>query len=147
MDPEEHKPAPDHPEDKHVIADYYEGVQQLELDSAEARIKKARNAIFAIAILQLLSEMIGMSMANTFTLSAMLVSLGIAAIFVGLALLTKKQPLTAILIALFLFLGLWTFAIIVVGTEQIYRGILVRGYHFVFSHHRYQTCTRGRKDS
>jgi hypothetical protein len=132
MDQDEPKPAPESQEDQNVIAEYYEGVQRIELDSAEGRIRKARNAIFAIAIIQLISELIGFSMTNTFTLSALLVSLGIAAIFVGLAFLTKKQPLTAILIALGLFLGLWTFAIIVVGPEQLYRGILVRGIILYF---------------
>ena len=69
MDQDENKPAPESQDDQHVIAEYYEGVQRLELDTAEGRIRKARNAIFAIAILQLISELLGMSMANTFTLS------------------------------------------------------------------------------
>ena len=55
-----------------------------------------------------------------------LVSLLISAIFTGLAFLTKQQPMTAIIIALVLFLGIWVLTIVLTGPEQIYRGLLVR---------------------
>ena len=40
--------------------------------------------------------------------------------------LTKKQPLTAIIIALVLFSGLWISDIVLAGPENIYKGIVVR---------------------
>ncbi|MBN8673049.1 MAG: hypothetical protein J0L56_02880 [Chitinophagales bacterium] len=62
-----------------------------------------------------------------FQMEVLLFSLVVSGIFAGLGFLTKKQPMTAIIIALILFLGLWIFTIIVIGPEQIYKGILVRG--------------------
>jgi hypothetical protein len=132
MDQDQPNPPPNPEEDKNAIADYYEGYQKLELGSAEARIKKARNAIFAIAVVFLVSELIGMAAADALTTAGLVITAGIAAIFVGLGFLTKKQPLTAILIALVLFVGLWILAIIVTGPEQIYKGILVRGIIIYF---------------
>jgi hypothetical protein len=132
MDQDQPNLPPNPEEDKNAIADYYEGYQKLELGSAEARIKKARNAIFAIAIVFLVSELIGMAAAHALTTAGIVITAGIAAIFVGLGFLTKKQPLTAILIALILFVGLWILAIIVTGPEQIYKGILVRGIIIYF---------------
>jgi hypothetical protein len=132
MDQNENTPPINPEQNKDVISDYYEGYQHLELQSAETQIRKSRNAIFAIAVVMLLGDIITMAASSAFTTTGLLISIGISAVFVGLALLTKKQPLTAILIALVLFLGLWIFALIVLGPEQIYKGIIVRGIILYF---------------
>ena len=84
------------------------------------------------ATLLFISDLITMTVSNTFDITALMISLAIAAVFVGLAFLTKKKPLTAILIALALFIALWVLTIIVLGQQQIYRGILVRGIIIYF---------------
>lgn len=119
-------------EPENVITDYLHGYQELELQSAENKVKKARNAIFAIAIIFLVSDLIIMGMSDTFTTVGLTISIAVSAVFVGLAFLTKKQPLTAILVALALFAGVWILNIIVVGPDQIYKGILVRGIILYF---------------
>jgi hypothetical protein len=73
-----------------------------------------------------------MAASDIFTVTAFVISLAIAAIFVGLAFLTSKKPLTAILIALALFIALWILDVAVIGLQQIYRGILVRGIIIYF---------------
>ena len=132
MDQPEINPVPEQEPNQNVISDYYEGYQKLELQSAENQLRKTRNAIFAIAIILFISDLITMGISDTFDITTLMVSLVIAAIFVGLAFLTKKKPLTAILIALTLFIALWIFTIAVVGPQQIYRGILVRGIIIYF---------------
>ena len=114
-------------EPESVVADYLQGYQQLELNAAENNLRKARNAIFAIAVLLLIGDLISMAGSGGFQMEIFLFSLAVSGVFVGLGFLTKKQPMTAIIIALILFLGLWIFTIIVIGPEQIYKGILVRG--------------------
>lgn len=114
-------------EPENVVADYLHGYQQLELSAAETNLRKARNAIFAIAGLLLLGDLISMAGAGGFQIEIFLISLAVSGVFVGLGFLTKKQPMTAIITALILFIGLWVFAIVALGPEQIYRGILVRG--------------------
>ena len=125
MEPTEN-PSSDQQQDQNVISDYYQGYQKLELQSAETEIKKARNAIIAIAVLIILGNLIVMAANNSFTSLGIIIMLGIAAIFTGLAFLTKKQPLTAIIIALVLFSGLWISDIVLAGPENIYKGIVVR---------------------
>jgi uncharacterized membrane protein len=112
-------------EPESVVADYLQGYQQLELNAAESNLRKARNAIFAIAALLLIGDLISMAGSDGFQMEVLLFSLVVSGIFVALGFLTKKQPMTAIIIALILFLGLWIFTIIVIGPEQIYRGIIV----------------------
>ena len=119
-------------EPQNVISDYLEGYQQLELQSAEKNLKKARNAIFAIAALILIGNLILMGVSDSFTTIGLVIALLSAGIFVGLAFLTKKMPLTAVIIALILFAGLWLLDIVVVGTEYIFKGLLVKGIIIYF---------------
>ena len=125
MEPNE-TPSSDQPQDQNVISDYYQGYQKLELQSAETEIKKARNAIIAIAVLIIIGNLIVMASSNSFTTLGIIIMLGIAAVFTGLAFLTKKQPLTAIIIALVLFIGLWVSDIVLAGIENLYQGIVVK---------------------
>jgi len=115
-----------------VISDYYEGYQQLELQSAEHRVKKARNAIYAVAALTIIGSLIMMGVGDTFTPEGLIIVLVIAGIFFGLGLFTKKQPLTSIIIALVLYVGLWIFDIVALGAEMIYKGIIVKGIILYF---------------
>jgi hypothetical protein len=123
---------PDKNESQDVVSDYLEGYQQLELQSAENNLKKTRNAIFAIAALVLVGNLIIMGAGEGFTTIGITVALVVTAIFVGLAFLTKKMPLTAIIIALVLFVGLWILDIVVVGAEYLFKGLLVRGIIIYF---------------
>lgn len=117
------------PEEKKedVIADYYEGVKDLEMQGYETGIKKARNTLFVTAGLVFLSEMIGASVQGI-PVTALLV--GIAAVeaglFVALGFWTKTKPFTAIIVGLILFIGLWVLTIALTSTEAIYKGILVK---------------------
>lgn len=132
MDQSETNPISNPETNQNIISDYYEGYQKLELQSAENQLRKTRNAIFAIAALLFIGDLITMATSDQFDLTTLITSLVIAAIFIGLAFLTKKKPLTAILIALVLFIALWVLTIVVIGPEQIYRGILVRGIIIYF---------------
>jgi hypothetical protein len=132
MDQSEKNPASEEEQNQNIISDYYEGYQRLELQSAENQLKKTRNAIFAIAALLFISDLIIMARSDIFDITTLILSLAIAAVFVALAFLTKKKPLTAVLIALGLFIALWVLTIAFVGPEQIYRGMLVRGIIIYF---------------
>ena len=110
-----------------VISDYVEGYHQLALQSAETQLKKTRNAIYVVAVLILAGNLIIMAISGTFTIPGFIIVLVMAGVFAGLALFTKKQPLTAVIIALLLYAGLWVFDIIQLGPEMIYKGIVVKG--------------------
>ena len=121
---EENIPNKNEPES--VISDYLEGYNQLELQSAENNLKKTRNAIFVIAALVLIGNLIMMAVSDTFTTLGLVIALLIAGVFIGLAFMTKKQPLGSVIIALVLFVALWVMDIVVLGPEYIIKGIIVK---------------------
>jgi len=134
---EENIPNKNEPES--VISDYLEGYNQLELQSAENNLKKARNAIFAIAGLLLISSLIMMAVSDSFTTVGVIIALLAAGVFVGLGFMTKKQPLGSVIVALILFVALWVIDIVVLGPEYIIRGIIVKAIiiYFLVSGVRY----------
>lgn len=121
------EPLPLKNESENVIADYLEDSNQLELQAAENNLKKARNAIFVIAALILIGNLLVMAMSDTFTTLGLAIALVIAGIFVGLGFMTKKQPLGSVIVALVLFVALWVVDIVELGTDYIYKGIVVKG--------------------
>ena len=110
------------PPKENEIADYFEGVKKLELEGYETGIKKARNALFITAGLVLLAEVISLATSgiplSPFLIGFIVVEVGI---FVALGFWTKTQPLTAIIIGLLAFLGLWIFTIVATDSSAIYK--------------------------
>ena len=119
--------TPNQNQEENVLSDYLEGYQHLELQSAENNLRKARNAIFVIAGLLLLSSLILMGASDNFSPIGIAIAVIGPGIFIALGFLTKKQPLTSIIIALVLFVGLWISDIVLIGPEYIIKGILIKG--------------------
>jgi len=119
--------TPNQNQEENVLSDYLEGYQQLDLQSAENNVKKARNAIFVIAGLLLISFLVTMGVSDSFTPVGITIAIIASGIFVALGFLTKKQPLGSIIIALVLFIGIWVSDIVLIGPEYIIKGILVKG--------------------
>jgi hypothetical protein len=127
MSENEQKP-PVTPESENPIADYYEGVKQLEIQGHETGIKKARTALFVTAGLLLLGELLTAGLQNIHITPLIIgIALFEAGIFVGLALWTKTKPYTAIIVGLIIFIGFWVLAIITSDDGSgIYKGIIVK---------------------
>lgn len=109
------------------IADYYDGLKELEMQGLEAGVRKARNALFVTAGLMLVGELISVALAGL-ALTPVLIGIALteAAIFAGLAIWTNKKPYTAIIVGLVVFIGLWIVAIIGAGFKGAIGGIIVR---------------------
>lgn len=114
------------------ISDYYSGYQQLELQSAETEIRKARNALLVVAALTLILNLIVLGQADALSGTPLLITIGVSAIFAGLAFWTKQQPLSAIIVALVLYVGLWIFDIAVLGPERLIKGIIFKAIIIYF---------------
>ncbi len=124
--------TPTTPPEENVVSNYYEGYQELELQAAQNQVRKARNALFVVAGLTLVVNLISLNSSNSLSGLPLIFALLISAIFAGLAFLTKVQPFTAIIIALVVFVGLWVLDIAVISVEYIWRGILFRGIIIYF---------------
>ena len=117
--------VPEKKEDE--IAEYFEGVKKLEIEGYETGIKKARNALFVTAGLFLVGEIINIVGSGlTLTPLAIIIIAVEVGFFVALGFWTKTQPLTAIIIGLIVFVGLWILTRIVSDETAIYKGIIVK---------------------
>lgn len=120
-------PQPDAEKKEDAIADYYEGMKELEKQGHEAGIKKARTALYVTAVLVFASELIGASLSNI-EITPLIIGIALVegGIFAALAYWTKKKPYSAILIGLILFILLWGVGVYFAGVENIAKGIIVK---------------------
>ncbi|MDP4264704.1 MAG: hypothetical protein Q8941_19410 [Bacteroidota bacterium] len=132
MDQDENKEHHQNDTEKDIISDYYQGYQELELQSAETQVKKARNALFVVAGLTLVVNLVLLGNQDQLDSFQLVFVLVLTAIFTGLGFLTKKQPFTAIIIGLVIYVGLWILDIIVLGSEQLIRGFLFKAIIIYF---------------
>jgi len=120
-------PAGPSSQEKSEIADYYDGLKQLEMHGYETGVKKARTALFVTAVLIFAGELISVAMTGL-PLTGLVIGIALieAGIFVGLAFWTKTKPHMAIIAGLIVFVGLWLLAIALSGFQAAYSGIIVR---------------------
>jgi hypothetical protein len=112
---------------ENAISDYYDGVRELEIQGYESGVKRARIVLFVTAGLMLVGELLSAFIYNiTMTPTLIGIVLVESAFFVGLALLTRRKPYTAIMIGLIVFIGLWVLAIIGSGFRAAIGGIIAR---------------------
>ncbi len=111
--------------EKNVIADYADELRQIEMESYETAVKKARNALFWTAGLVFLGEMISMLRSETgFDPIIFVIALFEAGIFVALALWTKKKPYTAVVTGLIAFLGIIALSAVAFGILEGAAGVM-----------------------
>ncbi|MCX6318164.1 MAG: hypothetical protein NTW29_12795 [Bacteroidetes bacterium] len=118
---------PEEEKKEDAIAEYYEGVKEIEKQSHETGIKKARTALYVTAALVFASELISVSMAGM-EITPLLIGIALVegGVFAALAYWTKKKPYSAIIIGLILFLLLWVFSAVVTNGEAAYKGIIIK---------------------
>lgn len=113
------------PGQENVIADYADELRQVEIQSYERGVKKARNALFWTAGLIFFWEMIGMARAGLgFDMMVFVIALVEAGIFVGLALWTKTKPYTAVVSGLIAFIGIMILGVVAYGIVDGTEGVL-----------------------
>lgn len=113
-------------QEEHVIADYVDGMKELELEAYQTSIRKARNTLFVAAALVFIGEMISIGQIpggiTAVTMAIVLVETGL---FVALGFWSKKKPFAAIVAGIVLIIIYWLLAIWS-NPENIFRGILAR---------------------
>jgi uncharacterized membrane protein YqaE (UPF0057 family) len=110
-----------------AIANYYEGVRDLEMMGYETGIRKARNTLFATAGLLLLGEIIAAAVYNYEWTPALIAIVVVeVGVFVALGFWTKTKPYAAVVTGLILFILLWIAGIYLTGGEAAYKGIIIK---------------------
>jgi hypothetical protein len=130
---EEPKPQEQPAQSENVISDYYDGMKELEMKGHERGIKKARNTLLIIAGLTLVAEIISVSSLGVgFPPLVIAIIVAEVGLFVGLAFWTKTKPYTAILVGIIVYILFWIAAIIMNGTENIFRGAIIKIFIIVY---------------
>jgi hypothetical protein len=115
---------------KDILANDYDDVRAIEVEGYKIGVRRARNALFAIAALLLVGELISIIRLkipfSEFPAITWLIILVEVGVFIGLALWTDKQPFLAAVIGIVLFIGLWIFTIIYTGFVGAIGGIVAR---------------------
>jgi hypothetical protein len=90
-----------------VLTDHIREVRQIEREGYELGVKRGRNALFWIAGLMVVADMLIAYGKDELNLALVGLVAGIASIFTGLGFLTRKKPYIALLSGMVLYIGLW----------------------------------------
>src|SRR5687767_9582114 len=105
------------------IMDSYSDTQR-EILAIETR--KTRNKLFFIGAVILLSDLLGLLMANVVNATTLLFIIIVPLVFVGLGLLATKEPLLAMILGTAVIVALWVFTYVQFGNRSLISGILVK---------------------
>jgi len=120
------------PQPDNSVSGYYENYSDTQKQVLAIEIHKTRNTLFTIAAIVLASDLLGLAVLNAFVFEAILVILIVPAILIGLGFLALKEPLTAIIIAAVIIIGVWVYTIITVGGRAAIMGWLVKAIIIYF---------------
>lgn len=99
------------PQKEDLISDYVNEIREQDLEQHKLSVKKARNALYLVAVLIFVGEMIGMFASDEgFTPLVLIISIVEAGIFVALALWTKRKPYSAVVAGIIAFIGIYALA-------------------------------------
>ncbi|HZI52355.1 MAG TPA: hypothetical protein VFD56_01525 [Chitinophagaceae bacterium] len=105
------------------IMDSYSDTQR-EILAIETR--KTRNKLFFIGAVILISDLLGLLMANAVNATTLLFIAIVPLVFVGLGLLATKEPLLAMILGTAVIVALWVFTYVQFGNRSLISGILVK---------------------
>ena len=105
------------------IMDSYSDTQR-EILAIETR--KTRNKLYFIGAVILLSDLLGLLMANALNATTLLFIVIVPVVFVGLGLLATKEPLLAMILGTAVIVALWVFTYVQFGNRSLISGILVK---------------------
>jgi hypothetical protein len=114
------------------VSGYYENYSDTQKEVLAIEIRKTRNVLFTIAAIVFASDLLGLAILNAFVFEAILIILIVPAILIGLGFLAVKEPLTAIIIAAVIIVGVWVYTIIAVGGSAAITGWLVKAIIIYF---------------
>lgn len=113
-----------------ILGEQMDEIRAIEIEGYELGVKKARNALYLTAGLLFVGEMIAIAQLqvgfeNIPFLSWLIIAAEVG-VFIGLALWTKKQPYTSILIGIVAFFAIWVLSVIANGAIGAYGGIIIK---------------------
>ena len=100
----------------------YEGYKQTQIEVLAIHHKKLRNNFFIIGLVFLSADMIGMAVSNNVASTVIAASLLMPILYAGLAFLSLKQTMMAVIIAVVLFALVLILQVLVNGAGALLSG-------------------------
>lgn len=111
-------------EDENIVSGMYDGYQEMQKEILAIEIRKTRNKLFTIAALIFIFDLIAVSAIGAADLRSLLIISVVPLIYVGLAFLSLKEPLLAMVIGAIIIIGLWIYVIAITGAVAAITGWL-----------------------
>jgi tryptophan-rich sensory protein len=90
-----------------LISDYVNEMREMDLEHNQRTIKRARNALYIVAVFVFIGEMVAMFMSDEgFDYLTLIIAIFEAGIFAALAIWTKRKPYTAIITGIIAYVAL-----------------------------------------
>ncbi|MGH2553223.1 MAG: hypothetical protein ACRDEB_05870 [Chitinophagaceae bacterium] len=109
-------------DESQVVSELYDNYTEVQKEILSIEIRKTRNKLFTIAVVIFVFDLLAILMADIVTTRSLLLILVLPVLITGLAILSIKEPLIAMIIAALLIVGLWVYTIIILGGKAIVSG-------------------------
>lgn len=104
----------------------FDNYQETQQELLTITTRKVRNKLFTAAAVIFFSDLAGLAMANAVMLETLLFILIVPVLFTGLAFLSLKEPLTAMIIAALLIAAVWVYTIVLTDGKAAIQGWLIK---------------------
>lgn len=131
------------------VSGYYENYSETQKEVLAIELRKTRNTLFILAAIIFAGDILGLLMVNAIFLQAVLISLIVPAIMAGLAFLAGKEPMTAIVIAAVIIIGLWVYLMVISGGYSAVTGWIIKAiiiYFLIAGYQHAKEATRIKKE-
>lgn len=98
-----------------VVSDIYDNYEEVQKEILSIEIRKTRNKLITIAIVLFSFDLLVLLMSDLVSVSTLGLIIIIPSIIGGLAVLSVKEPLIAMIIASMIIVGTWIYTIILTG--------------------------------
>ncbi len=104
-------------ENTYPISDLYENYTETQKEILQIELKKTRTNLFTIALVIFAFDFFALALANLLVLNALLIICVVPLVMTGLAFLSMKEPLLAMILAATIILGIWVYIMIQAGVQ------------------------------
>ena len=108
------------------VSEYYDNYAETQKEVLGIKTRKTRNSLFTLAAIVFASDLLSLMVTNTVMPETILIIAVIPAALTGLAFLANKEPLTAMIIAAVIIVGLWVYSIVITGGKAAIMGWLIK---------------------
>lgn len=115
------------PQEENIVSGLYDNYQETQREIMEIEIKKTRNKLFTLAAMFFISDFIQLTASDALNFNTLIVISVIPLIFVGLAFLTAKEPLLAMIICAVIIAAIWIYLAVITGGLSAISGLIIKG--------------------